>query len=381
MSVQLKSRFPGGNGRFLGLETSGSEPELFFAPESHGGAEALWFNVRLEDQAPTAPLPQQLRITIPYADTLVGAGELHALRPAYHPEGKGWFRASAGAVAVTPDGRQAITWTIPYPELPTQFALCYPYGRRELKGLIDKSKGYWRAAELGLSGAGNPLPRLSNNDGSMGSTKPPGLYLAARLHGGETPASWVLDGMLRLFARAKRNPLTIWVAPLGDLDGVESGSYASKSGVPDLKHGWGVPPARHEALLLQQDLKRWCKRTTPLLALELGAVYGGDGSDGAVAQLPAGCPDALGKSTTAWCNVLRDALSPDYAATPFMADAAATADPADRGFTEFATQALEVPAISLAVSYALSGTQILTQKRYREMGEALAEAILRRATH
>jgi hypothetical protein len=140
MSVQLKSRFPGGNGRFLGLETSGSEPELFFAPESHGGAEALWFNVRLEDQAPTAPLPQQLRITIPYADTLVGAGELHALRPAYHPEGKGWFRASAGAVAVTPDGRQAITWTIPYPELPTQFALCYPYGRRELKGLIDKSK-------------------------------------------------------------------------------------------------------------------------------------------------------------------------------------------------------------------------------------------------
>jgi two-component system NtrC family sensor kinase len=67
---------------------------------------------------------------------------------------------------------------------------------------VNKSKGHWHCDTIGLSQDGRDIVRLANTYGKVGENKS-GLYFLARQHCGETPGSWVLDGALEQFSRAR----------------------------------------------------------------------------------------------------------------------------------------------------------------------------------
>ena len=87
-----------------------------------------------------------------------------------------------------------------------EVAFCFPYGQDELDRLVAASG--LRLQAVGACERGRPLLRLDNGPGERGSSRP-GLFILACQHSGETPGSWVLDGLLkRLASLGAAAPLT-----------------------------------------------------------------------------------------------------------------------------------------------------------------------------
>ncbi len=375
MGLKLQSRFPGGNGQLVQLDNGGEIPEITFAAEPHGGSAALWFCFRLAEDDPDAPHPAKLKLTLRYADTMLDGGNGAQLHPVYQPEQQGWYRTAAGVEAHTPDGRVSVSWLIPYPSPMTLVALCYPYGRRDLDTLVSKCRGFWSADAIGLSRGGRNLRRLSNRYGSTTSPAP-GVYLLARQHAGETPASWVLDGLLQRLSRSKRCPVDVWAIPFADPDGLEYGDYGRGDTAYDLDAAWGAHPTRHESRVIQTDMQRWRARTRPLLVLDLQSPTGVEAS-GIQSRLPGeGCEGSVTSEARAWSNTFKDALR-EWAADNFEQPESPAHAPG-RSLVDYAAGELGIPALSLSVPYASCGGSVLTQKLYREAGAKLADALTRR---
>lgn len=361
MALKFLNRFPGANARLLNLRAEGPQPELVFAADPLGGEVARWFHFRVEDSAPPAPAPETLTLTLRFFEAPDGSLDPTLLRPVVRESGKNWFRLKPPVAAVLPDGQRAFSWAMPYPRLNTEIALCYPYYRDELSALLAHARDYWKEEEIGLTGGGRVLSRLRNDiaEGCNACPHPRGLYAVARRQAGETPASWVLDGMLAAISRARPVNWCAWSLPFADLDGVAQGAAAARPGGP-------------EDHVLRSDLQRWAARCTPELILELRApdATRSDGIRG-VALRAASAAEA-GKSAQAWLNVLRQALLPDFAAEPF----------ADGEGAEAAAWLPELPpgctVLALEVPYALCGSLLLAPKQYREAGQRLARAILTR---
>jgi hypothetical protein len=187
----------------------------------------------------------------------------------------------------------------------------------------------------------------------------------------------VLDGFLRHWAQARKGGYVIWAVPLAHIDGVVGGHYG-KDGFPyDLNRAWGVPPMRHETLVIRHDLARWKARCRPILALDLHApgaceregVYAYTGKD------PAG-PTAA--EETKWCNVIQHELQAEFAAPNFKRVAGYRSRWETPGFSTCLREEMGIPALSIETPYSHAGANLLTPKSYREIGRRLALAIMRR---
>lgn len=131
-----------------------------------------------------------------------------------------------------------------------------------------------------MSQNGNPLIRISNNYGKINGKKL-GFYFIARQHSGETPGSWVLDGLLKYLAKMNCRDILVWEIPLSNIDGVLQGDYGNDNFPYDLNRAWRDPPMRHETLVFQRDINnRWKSRCKPTLILDFHAP-GGTETDGA----------------------------------------------------------------------------------------------------
>ncbi len=240
-------------------------------------------------------------------------------------------------------------------------------------------KGYWKEDEIGRSEEGLPLIRWANNYGAADGRKS-GLYVMAREYAGETPGSWAMEGMLQHLARIKRDPFLIWAVPFADPDALERGVHG-KSGYPlDVHRAWTTPPGRHEALVYQRDIARWHSRCKPVLGVEFNACDPFD-KRGVRCVLPSSskAPDHF-RAAEKWANVIRQELRPDYAADDFKQESVALPDLAHRTATEFFTEEMEVCALSLLIPYSRIGTKVLSQRHYREIGEAVAKALMKKGS-
>jgi hypothetical protein len=377
MPLKAHNRMDGGNAAVLEVRTGGETPEIAFAAHPHGGPECLWFYFRIVETAPATTPPEKLRLVLRFADTMLGCGVASSLRPVYRPEGKGWFRASAGIEHLRPDGRRDVSWVIPYPAPSIEVAFCYPYGEEELGLLLRKSHDYWQSDAIGLTQEGRTMVRLSNDYGAA-EGRMAGVYLIARQHSGETPGSWVLDGFLERIARDKKKPCLIWAVPFANADGVVCGDYGKDSFPYDLNRAWGRPPMRHETLVLQQDMRAWARRCKPRLALDLHAP-GGSECEGVYAYLPdpAAHPDAHKEALT-WAHVMAETLGKEFAAPEFGRVAHYASRWETPHFTHFARSETSACAMAIETPYALCGQTVMTQNQYREVGRLLAKAVLAR---
>lgn len=374
MAIRVLNRFPGANVSVLALSQA-PNAELVFAPDPHGGPEALWFDFRLEDSDPPVPVPESLSLTLRFFDVHPGKTNPEDCRPVIRETGKSWNRLRTPAVTTLDDGQLLLHWTIPYPAARIELALCHPYGRDELDVMLQRAKGYWREECIGLTQGARRLTRLDNRVGGKGlvTAAPRGLYLLARQQPGETPGSWVLDGMLETISRTRPANWCVWSTPFADLEGVIAGNHAGGFAAG---RAWMQPPMRHEGAVLQADISRWAKCCSPELVIDLQA-SGIRDNDGIHVSVAPAAPDTE-KRRQAWTNIMQQKLGPAFAAEPFIRITQNAPGTVAADLPDYVHKACDCCALTIKTPYTICRETLMTPKQYREAGRRLAQAILTR---
>jgi len=343
------------------------KPCVAFAASAHGGTERLWFCFRIANGKALQKTRGPVMLLLKHCESMLGGGRPENIQPVIRFGQSDWQRLDPGKPAPTEDGRLGAWWQIEAPDVYADIAACYPYGMRELNQLLHELGGRYRADAIGLSQGDRHLMRLSNDLGEPNGNRP-GIYCIARQHAGETPASWVLDGLLRHLATlGERGPL-IWTAPLADIDGIEQGDDGKTHPAGDMYYAWTGEHRRHESSVFLQDVTRWADRCAPKLILDLQAPTLGE--TGGVFAFADGQPDA---AQSDWIVAMQRGLGED-AADPFARVLAGPWPDA----RQVLQQQAACPAITLKVPYARIGERVLTVQRYREIGARLAATIVDR---
>ena len=374
MPLRVNTQVPHGNACDTCIRQEAGLETVEFAADPHGGPEALWFCLRLEQTDPTPGQKGKAKLVLKHFDNLLGASQPENYRPVARRENQDWERLPPGTPEQLPDGRTWISWLIDQPERFVDLAFCYPYGQAELDVLLEEADGYWQTDTIGVSQASRPIVRLSNRPGEEGRDAP-GLYAIARQHSGETPGSWVLDGFLRAMAAMEEQAPLVWAVPFSNVDGVEQGDYGKDNFPYDLNRAWGSPPMRHETLVIQRDLRRWKARCRPVLAFDFHAPGGGEGA-GAYLYLPH--PEQLPdyhQQAQQWAEALASALGPEYASENFARFVSYRSRWETPTFTRFTCETLEVCGITMETPYAVASDTLLTRERYQDLGARIAEAV------
>ena len=358
MGLKLIKKIPYGNACAINIHSNGDEVEVRFSPSPYGAAAPLWFCFRLIESTPEVPQGSRVKLILKYADTLNGIEDLVALVPVYQNNGQGWSRMRHGVVKRELDGQRQVVWNLRYPDPSIDIALCYPYGIPEIKNLVSKSKGYWKLDGIGISRRGREIIRLSNLYQSM-SDHHPGIYIVARRHAGETPGSWVLDGLLRRFSMLGKTQFLVWALPLSDIDGVLHGDYPTySSNTCDLS-----------LQCLHLDIQRWKERCRPLLLLNLGAsTIRMQGEIYSTLPPKSDAFPKLRKEAERWANTFKTALTNEFASNKFLRELTG----------QHVFEHHNICSLSLHFPYSQIGSTDLTLKDFRQFGKRLADAIIHR---
>ncbi len=267
-----------GNGKVLELAEEPDAVTVRFMSEPRTSPEPLWFHLRAEGVA-----RRRVRFVWQNADGCLGLGSREHLgnaRPVARADGGEWHRVEVVEIMERPEGGFILEFDAPAAREMVSVAFCYPYGPVQLQRTLCELPEAWGRETIGLTGKGRELTRVRwprpEAEGPV-----PGVYVAARQHAGETPASWVLDGLLREVAEAGGAPgdggaLEWWAVPFVDLDGVVEGNYGKDALPHDFNRAWAAMPMRPEVQALQQDMRRFGARAAPRLVLDLHAPGGGE---------------------------------------------------------------------------------------------------------
>lgn len=155
-------------------------------------------------------------------------------------DGRRWRRAATeldgDALVIRHAGRAAPTW----------YAYATPYPERRLHRLLRTVAvaDHVSIVPVATTREGRALPVVAFGDEDAART----VWIVARQHPGETPASWAAEGLLArladvgdpavrdLLARAR-----VLVAPLVNLDGAHLGNHRTNAAGVDLNRAWDDP--------------------------------------------------------------------------------------------------------------------------------------------
>ncbi len=374
MAVRVTDDISYGNVCDVEIIRTTGQLEVKFAASTHGGPECLWFCFRIEwDEIPVPS--EQLRLTLKHARSMLGVPPQRPMNPVVRTDGGDWTRLKPAMPTSRSDGGLSISWETPLRAGTLDVALCYPYGRSELQALLDETGGYWTDTVIGVTQGDRPIIRLCNEHALSGQEYP-ALLFTARQHSGETPGSWVLDGVLRTIAN--RDPgLAVWAVPLANLDGVEQGDYGKDNFPYDVNRAWGHPAMRHETLVMQRDIQwltEWCR---PALGIDFHAP-GGTEAVGAYTFVPSQDQSVEAHdAVTQLAKVFGTALG-EYAADEFARVITYSSRWETPTFTIFCAEQLGIGALTLETPYGLVGQKVLERADYREIGRRIVGAIIDR---
>lgn len=223
--------FPGGAIRVVRARPRGP---IELALRGDGAADVKhWFCFRVLSEA-----SRDVAIVDAADSTFEGAW--HRYRAMASSDGRRWRRAATeldgDALVIRHLGRAAPTWYAyfaPYPER---------RAHRLLRAVADADHVAVRS--IGRTVAGRPLPVADVGDDDADLV----VWVVARQHPGETPASWAAEGLLArladaddpsvqdLLARAR-----VLVAPIVNVDGAELGNHRTNAAGVDLNRVWSDP--------------------------------------------------------------------------------------------------------------------------------------------
>ena len=401
MTLSVRTDFPGGNGLPLSVDETAGEAVLRFAAEPRNCPEAMWFHFRAAGLA-----GRGLRCVLANPEQTLGGGDWSRNRPVFRPAGGAWTRSGPAVRVDAPGGRVEWGWEIPPGADEVEFAHCFPYQITDLEATLRELGGVVESAFIGLSQKGRAMTRLATAAPDAGkpaasdaakpaapdagkpaapdAAKPaapdsakPAALLLARNHAGETPGSWVLDGLLRhLAAREElRAGITWWAVPFVDLDDVVEGSYGKDPWPHDCNRSWGNGK-RAETIAVAADAARLVRGSSRLLVVDLHApahhertcyvpCRGWD-ADSPINPIAARFAEAFREAVPA------DIRSPIAHVTPGRASVSRHAG---LGAARWATEVLGRQGVTLEISYQGNQTRDYSIADYRRLGAALAETV------
>jgi murein tripeptide amidase MpaA len=167
-------------------------------------------------------------------------GAWHRYRVMTSPDGRRWRRAATdldgSALVVRHQGRAEPTW----------YAYFAPYGERRLARVLRAvaAADHVTVRPIGETVRGRLLPVVDLGDEDAERV----VWIVARQHPGETPASWAAEGLLARLAdagdpavRELLGRARVVVAPLVNLDGAHLGNHRTNAAGVDLNRSWDGP--------------------------------------------------------------------------------------------------------------------------------------------
>ena len=354
--------FPGANAARLRWR---SATHLEFAAAAHTSLRPLWFHFAVRDaRGPT------LTCTLTNAAACLGPPTGWAsVRPVYSVDGGPWQRVSSGKYLPRPG---AFRFELPVRGAELQIAYCYPYSSADLAAALRPLAARGAVTELCRSAAGHPVPyvRLGNHESPRRS-----VWIVARQHAGETPASFTTEGLLqRLGAEtALLRDTAVHVVPMLDVDGVEEGRFGKDQRPVDFNRDWCERPSLREVRAAVEAIRRSHRQAPVELVLDVHAPHHGDSA----CFCFAGEEGALDHPAWLRQRDYRDRLLATSPAEIGFAAADWREQPAPAGsLREFLARTLRVPAVTLEVSSHLARTGgYLVPDHYRSFGIAAATAL------
>ncbi len=371
MTVSLHTDFPGGNGALLDVDESAPRPVVRFAAEPKNCPQALWFHFRLSGLG-----GRGARVVLANPEQTLGGGDWSKNRIVARAGGSDWARVGPAERIDAPGGRVEWAWAIDAGGDEVEAAHCFPYQPGDLEATLAELGGAFAATMIGLTLSSRPLPRVFSR---MPAPEHPAAYLTARHHAGETPGSWVLDGLLRHVAGDAQlsRDVTWWAAPFVDLDDVIAGSYGKDPWPHDCNRGYGRPgPRRPESFAVMRDAQRLKDSSGRMLFVDLHAP--GHGEHDSYVPLRGwdidSPPNPIGET---FARAFQAACPEDIRSHDRITTMPEPGEPIYRGMSSrtWAQTQLEVDALSLEISYQGNGRTHYTIGDYRRLGAALAETI------
>ena len=266
-----------GNGVVLDVRRERRSWVVEFMAESRNSPESLWFHLQC-----TGAGGRKIRFAWLNAHVCLGTGSAEAManvRPVVRLDNGDWQRINEVEVVERPTGGHFLTFATPTPCRRAAVAFCYPYGPDELDATLKETGGFWEVEAIGLSAKGRQLLRLHAHPDRERRGRP-GAYVVARQHSGETPGSWVLDGLLRAVA-AEEPPgrlrgIEWWIVPFVDIDGAVEGNYGKDTLPIDFNRAWSPMPMRPEVHAIQSDLRYFAASRSRRFVLDLHGPGGGE---------------------------------------------------------------------------------------------------------
>ncbi|KAJ1415009.1 hypothetical protein B484DRAFT_307999, partial [Ochromonadaceae sp. CCMP2298] len=275
-SLTFDSNFESGNLQ-KAVQKGEASYDLFLRPDVHTEGYAQWFYFASQAQAQAQAQPVSVTfhiVNFSKPDSLFSLG----MRPVVYSQqeasgGAGWLRAGSDiAYYGNTHHRQGggsyytlqFTLTFQHPGDKVLVAYSYPYTlsdyRAHLSGIMERpgasemirqqrlcdtlgGEGCDLLVQLDLPTEGNKASRYRNH-------LKPALFVSARVHPGETPASWVMQGMLDFLtsdspqAQLMRHSFVIFVVPMLNPDGVVVGNNRCSLAGVDLNRQWKSPIKR-----------------------------------------------------------------------------------------------------------------------------------------
>jgi hypothetical protein len=234
--------FEGGAGR---VRIGSGDDIRFTIPPDVGGPERLWFFFRVTSQHAVMP---EFILDDP---TNAHQPNWDIVRPVLSADRSVWVRAEKVSYKIPAFERllrrkREFRFRSPLMSNVLWVAYFYPYTADELRiflGAFDSDRRV-RLSSLGLSEEGRDIPLVSIDDASP-TTSTQDIWIICREHPGETPASFVLEGLVnallktpagqKLLARYRFN-----IVPILNVDGVAHGNYYRNRGGVNLSLDWGT---------------------------------------------------------------------------------------------------------------------------------------------
>jgi len=185
-----------------------------------------------------------------------------------------------------------------------------------------------------------------------------------------------LDGFLRYLAEIKYKNLIVWTVPLSNIDGVENGYYGKDNFPYDLNRAWGLPPMRHEVLVIQRDIIRWKDRCKPFLAIDFHAP-GASETNGAYFFITSGEKDKKQhKIEKNFAEKLSRKVGEKYMAPDCIRSISYKSRWETPHFEDFIRNIVKIPALAMEIPYCICRKTIIERENYREIGKRIAVSIL-----
>ncbi len=372
MTISLRTDFPGGNGQLLNADKIKGKSVVRFAAEAKNCPLALWFHFRISGLDGTG-----LRCVLTNPEQTLDGADWSGNCIVYRSGGAKWIRTKKPERINVAGGRCEWAWDIEAGDDEIEVAFCFPYQLADLEATLDKLGGTFSSTTIGMTPAGRQIVRVFNQPGKGNL---PGVFLTARHHAGETPGSWVLDGLLRRVAAEKRlhERITWWAVPFVNLDDVVDGSYGKDPYPCDCNRAYGPGfPRRVEVAAVMADIRRLQQAANCLFFADLHAPghnehknyvpaydWRKDSSDNSADEK---------EFAERFC-----ALCPEDIRSPLAYDTRQGALPGPySGFASqrWAATVLNIDAVVLETSYQGNGKTYYTIEDYRRIGAALAETI------